>query len=305
MQLTHMPCGVTPFADFGYQRYPVNPVLGDEVSLGLMIERAEGEVTAKLTWEKHGVNMPALFGKRASCSDDGRLLYVFDLGRMEGLHTVSYRFTATDDTGSVTTKPFGFKVLKQDVLCGPTRLLRGDSWAYALFEQLLLCLDWSSGLRITTLSTEAEVEGTEVDAVHEHLGDGLVLNIQKEPFSWELKRYTNSLVLVEGSSYRLFVDGQGSVHRITYCPVVAGAYIVGMGERFDSIDQRGNQLLCRVVEKYTRQGRNSYMPIPFFFTDQGIGWHSSTRRRLWFDASDGLCSVIRDAAHGRSQRNGG
>jgi len=289
MQLTHMPCGVAPFADFGYHRYPANPVLGDKVSLGLMVERAEGELTAQLTWEKDGVSMPALVGQRTSSSNDGRLLYVFELGRMDGLHTVNYRFTASDETGSVTTKPFGFKVLKQDVLCGPVRLLRGDSCAYACFGQLLLCLDWSSGLHITTLSIEAEVEGTEVDSIHEHLGDGLVLNIQKEPFSWELKRYTNSLVLVEGSSYRLFVDGEGSVHRITYRPVVAGTHIVGMGERFDNIDQRGNQLLCRVVEKFTRQGSNSYMPIPFFFTDQGIGWHSSTRRRLWFDASDGLC----------------
>jgi alpha-D-xyloside xylohydrolase len=289
MKLTHMPYGITPFADFGYERYPVNPLLGDEVSVGLMIEGAKGEVIAQLSCELDGVSMPSQVGRRVSSPDDGRLLYVFSLGKMEGLHDVTYRFTATDEEGSVTTKSFGFRVLSEDVLSEPICLLREEYAAYAVFRQLITCLDWSDGLHVRTLSAlpdSSRGEGTEVDAIHEQLDGGLVLHVQKNPFVWELKRYTNSLVRCDGLSYKLLVDRQGLIHRVTYSPSVAGKHVVGLGERFDSVDQKGNQLLCRVVEKFCHQGQNSYIPIPFFFTDQSIGWHSSTRRRLWFDAGE-------------------
>lgn len=87
--------------------------------------------------------------------------------------------------------------------------------------------------------------------------------IETAPFSWSVKRYTEKLTGAAGGSYRLLVDGEGSVHRLSYRTDLACEHLFGFGERFDQVDQKGSELLVRVVEHFTRQGSNSYLPIPF------------------------------------------
>ena len=51
------------------------------------------------------------------------------------------------------------------------------------------------------------------------------------------------------------------------------AYVMGTGERFDAINQKNRSTNGRVVEKFTHQGDQTYLPVPFFFTEQGLGWY--------------------------------
>ena len=44
------------------------------------------------------------------------------------------------------------------------------------------------------------------------------------------------------------------------------------GERFDHVNQQGRGSNGRVVEKFTRQGDQTYLPMPFFMTEQHLGW---------------------------------
>ena len=61
----------------------------------------------------------------------------------------------------------------------------------------------------------------------------------------------------------------------------------GLGERFDSVNQKGNERTIEVREKFCRQGPVSYCPVPFFFTDAGFGVYIDTLRvsriRFWDD----------------------
>ncbi|WP_457101524.1 glycoside hydrolase family 31 protein [Microbacterium sp. P5_E9] len=72
----------------------------------------------------------------------------------------------------------------------------------------------------------------------------------------------------------------------------AGEHVVGFGERFDAIDQRGRQLDSVVFEQYKDQGATgrTYLTMPFAHVVGGSGWgfHVRTTRRVWFDvgASD-------------------
>lgn len=50
----------------------------------------------------------------------------------------------------------------------------------------------------------------------------------------------------------------------------------GLGERFDSINQKGLKRSLEVIEKFCYQGAVTYCPIPFFFTDAGYGVYIDT-----------------------------
>lgn len=72
-----------------------------------------------------------------------------------------------------------------------------------------------------------------------------------------------------------------------------GDHVVGFGERFDRLDQRGERLDCVVFEQYRHQGKRTYVPIPFAIVvprdgSPAWGFHVRTARRTWYDvgASD-------------------
>ncbi len=68
-----------------------------------------------------------------------------------------------------------------------------------------------------------------------------------------------------------------------------GAHVVGFGERFDAVDQRGRRPDSVVFEQYKSQGEvgRTYLPMPFAHVigADGAGWgfHVRTDRRVWFD----------------------
>ncbi|MFD2840727.1 TIM-barrel domain-containing protein [Populibacterium corticicola] len=64
-------------------------------------------------------------------------------------------------------------------------------------------------------------------------------------------------------------------------------HVVGFGERYDHVDQRGHTLDAVVFEQYKSQGEHhrTYMPMPFAHVIGGTGWgfHVETLRRSWYD----------------------
>ena len=64
-------------------------------------------------------------------------------------------------------------------------------------------------------------------------------------------------------------------------------HVVGLGERFHSLDQRGWAVDATVYEQYTNQGERTYLPVPFAHVVGADGWgfHVETTRRVWFDVA--------------------
>ena len=62
-------------------------------------------------------------------------------------------------------------------------------------------------------------------------------------------------------------------------------HVVGLGERYHALDQRGWAVDAEVFEQYCSQGERTYLPIPFAHVVGGDGWgfHVDTTRRVWFD----------------------
>ncbi|MCI6435203.1 MAG: glycosyl hydrolase [Clostridiales bacterium] len=68
-----------------------------------------------------------------------------------------------------------------------------------------------------------------------------------------------------------------------------GAY--GMGEKFDSLNQKGKTVINRVQEKFCFQGDKTYCPAPFFWTDTGFGLYVDTCETTVFAFQDDLIEV--------------
>ena len=62
-------------------------------------------------------------------------------------------------------------------------------------------------------------------------------------------------------------------------------HVVGLGERYHALDQRGWSVDAEVFEQYCSQGKRTYLPVPFAHVVGGEGWgfHVDTTRRVWFD----------------------
>jgi alpha-glucosidase (family GH31 glycosyl hydrolase) len=61
-------------------------------------------------------------------------------------------------------------------------------------------------------------------------------------------------------------------------------HVVGFGERFNGVDQRGRRVDNVVFDQYKRQGARSYLPMPFaIVVGGGFGFHLDTGRRARFD----------------------
>lgn len=83
------------------------------------------------------------------------------------------------------------------------------------------------------------------------------------------------------------VDQHGVVHEVRFSlPCLPSDRVVGFGERFDGLDQRGRNVDVRVYEQYKGQGARTYLPIPFAHVI-GSNW------AFWID---GGCSLRVDAA---------
>ncbi|WP_393968618.1 glycoside hydrolase family 31 protein [Enterococcus thailandicus] len=57
----------------------------------------------------------------------------------------------------------------------------------------------------------------------------------------------------------------------------------GFGERYNSINQLGNEIDCFVYNQYRDQGTRTYMPMPYYFTNDGYGLYFATDSYTRFD----------------------
>ena len=63
--------------------------------------------------------------------------------------------------------------------------------------------------------------------------------------------------------------------------------VFGLGERYDAANYLGKTAVNAVEEKFCRQGDKTYCPMPFFWTDTGLGVYAETARVTRFEFAPG------------------
>lgn len=99
-------------------------------------------------------------------------------------------------------------------------------------------------------------------------------------------------IAIEGPESRLDLQsirwllGSGGPIRVRFrLRLDPGQHIIGLGERYATVDHRGEVLDAVVFEQYKHQGRRTYLPVPMAVVVGGDHWgfHVDTTRRTWFD----------------------
>lgn len=81
------------------------------------------------------------------------------------------------------------------------------------------------------------------------------------------------------------VSATGPVRCRFQLPMAESDHVIGFGERFHSVDQRGQVLDAQVFEQYKQQGKRTYLPSPFGIVvgTDGWGFHVVTSRATTYD----------------------
>jgi alpha-D-xyloside xylohydrolase len=62
--------------------------------------------------------------------------------------------------------------------------------------------------------------------------------------------------------------------------------VLGLGERYNAINQKGNVVVNMVEEKFCNQGEKTYFPLPFFILDNGYAFYINTSEVINFSFKD-------------------
>ena len=253
--IKHLPEGMVPFMDCGFERSPYLPLLGQTVRVGCQVVGLEAVPVLTL---RRGDEEWQITSQPAADN-----CFQFSLGAFEEPGIVSYRFTA----GAGSSPWYAFDPLTETRYTQAQQILKTqEGFALVLDRDLVLHLNEDATL---VLTSQAAL-GHPVPEAALDLAAGIRLSAEQGAL-WQLKRLSQPLATA--LTYTVRRNGKGHILSSSLEMDLPARHILGTGERFDAVDQQGLGSNGRVVEKFTHQGDMAYIPIPFFMTDSGLGWY--------------------------------
>ncbi|MFR9216831.1 MAG: TIM-barrel domain-containing protein [Ruthenibacterium sp.] len=273
MYFRHQYNSSSPYEDCGFSRSPAYPAEGQAVRLGF---REEGSLGAEfkticLHWTVNGNEQPPKRLEISGADEQGRI-YLYAQLPAQKVHTrVEYWLQGENGPQS---ERFQYQVLASIHLECPVLWRKENDWVELWFtafqgaycwrwqveapNHVRHCLHWAESLPAITNSPEHGMAGLE----------DLSIRLEKKEISvckdgqWRLRTPLRM---------ELLADSHARIWEAKLELQLAGRHLYGTGERYTGPDQAGRVVSFSTFEQFTFQGQRSYLPIPFFYTEQGIG----------------------------------
>lgn len=111
-----------------------------------------------------------------------------------------------------------------------------------------------------------------------------------------LEVHADGMTAIRPLQVQALSDGSTARRMRFALPLQPDEHVVGFGERYDSLDQRGLTPDVIVFEQYKNQGaaHRTYFPMPFAHVIGGVGWgfYLHTSRRMWCDVGSSDSSMM-------------
>ena len=181
------------------------------------------------------------------------------------IHIFGYRIVTRREESRV----FTFEPLRERQAAQPRAILEEKDRLHTVFDGFAVTFSREDG----TLRMEAHTRpvcGASCEAAQWTLGEQFCLTLAKQQPFCKLKRLSELAFAID--RYVLRETAEGRIAFLRLEGRLPARYVWGTGERFDRVNQREGGSNGRVVEKFTRQGDQTYLPMPFFMTETGLGW---------------------------------
>ncbi|MFN8468330.1 MAG: glycoside hydrolase family 31 protein [Caldilineaceae bacterium] len=293
LTIVHTPYGNgSPYVPTLAERVPQDPVGGDMVTLWFLTTPGDATTSVTLYWTRNGRAQTPI-GGRPQARFESFDQWVFELGVVEAGEEVTYRLEATAAAAQCVSATFSFvtrrlrqmadlAVVYSDKLAVSARLLDaegrpGPQFTVSLAPSQPAVLQCTFAQEYGPISMTAK-GGDFAIATDE----GLELSHPTHSSELRLRWIHGGLNLP--LQVRWLEEGDGTLvaAEITGALQPAEA-LVGFGERYDAVDQRGRTLDTVVYEQYKNHGNRSYLPVPFFMSSRGYGCHVEGTGRVHYD----------------------
>ena len=271
LTIVHVPHGTDhPYLAGAEERSPRDPSGGDMVSVGFLTKPGGAARAVRLDWTRNGIAQTPVHGRALALQQDHDR-WLVELGVLEAGDRLEYRMAAEGE-GECTESPlYRFGVRRVRILSGFGAMTkRADGVS-------VVALD-AEGRAGPTLTLRA----AGADWVQIALGGEAAPGpLATQPIQWA----TGSAALTVETNGRITLTTDSAVipMRLRWVEEADGALvavdlsgdledgeaIVGLGERFDALDQRGRAPGVVVYEQYKNQGDRTYLPVPFFCSSRG------------------------------------
>jgi alpha-D-xyloside xylohydrolase len=212
---------------------------------------------------------------------------------------VYYQISAESEGNEVESQIYSYTVRKRVVLNEIVNIFQGIEFVIFVLEnseekksgylKITIeendCIRMIAGLGKYSLSEEkysSKPELQKEDSKLISLGS-YKLQVRLNPFQLEI--LNNNDLIISGISTLEFIFGDDdNVEKILLSflsPDEESFY--GFGERFNSLNQRGQKIDIRVYEQYKNHGLRTYLPMPLFISSLGYGMLLESLRYSSFD----------------------
>jgi alpha-glucosidase (family GH31 glycosyl hydrolase) len=278
LQIIHHPYGTDhPYLPGPDERTPRDPIGGDMVGIGFLTMPGRAAETVRLCWNRNGRRQAPIFGRPVALGSDHDR-WLVELGTIEAGDTVDYWIEVEGAGSRIATPHYTFVARRWRRLAG-----------------LTATAETANGLHGQTIGDDGQpgplitLQRLATGGVQIGLGEQV-----EDSQAWE--PLAAATVAVADSGAQLAIDGRDGRLRVQFAnhpltlrlrwleesdgrlvaaelsgDLADDEILVGFGERFDALDQRGRAPDIMVYEQYKNQGNRTYLPIPFFSSNRGFG----------------------------------
>jgi alpha-glucosidase (family GH31 glycosyl hydrolase) len=292
--IRHQPYGeYHPYIPLPYERTPRDPFSGDPVILNVETESNQTVDSVWCEWNVIGSSEIHHENAVLTSKDETLAHWQVVLSAFKGCEVIIYHFGVRTGEQSIQGENYSFHV---NTWVEVTSLVAVNPVTDQLdihlatqrpgFDLNITLVRESAGYLSYKLSTNRNeiLTKTKVESVYTADWKDFKITLQENPFTLEIKRSSDGLVIKSKLPLQVLVDQNGRVlqyHLEFDSPTDEAFY--GFGERFNALDQRGNRLDNHVYGQYTSQGKRTYIPVPFFVSSRGYGLWLKTSRQTQFD----------------------
>ena len=309
--IKHIPNGLNdPYQNYEYERCPRNPIEGEFVIIKAVVEPYSPEQNILLQWSLNGNKQKPRIGRRIIDHVKGKEYFEFEIGGFTKEDLIQYHIEVEDKGEIYRSKTFDFIVGEKFYLGKVKRVSVSNNIIVVEFEKTnslkpKLNFYFEKGylkilISLADLDKKCEDKNSfsiinDNHYVYKDSITGSQLEIIKNPFKFVIKDNKGNILLgsyqdiLNYLEWQDYFDGRININ-LRFQTDSKNFY--GFGEKYDRLNQKGLQPDICVYNQYQNQQSRTYLPIPFFFTENSYGMYTKSSQYLKFDLCNKLDNLI-------------